>query len=1293
MPSASFQRVLDATAAVYRGSTRLGSAVLVDRISVLTAHHVVGNTTEDVEVYFPSTGGRLVGRLAELPSDSIDLCRIYLQPPDGANVPDPAPLWPTARLPDLVLEGGFPLAEETLNGVWFECELAGPTASGLVQARWRGNTGSMEGQSGGPVVDRSSGILVGVLVEGSREGEFDRIASVDRICALWPDIPRPWLFSGVEARTHLLRRSTGQRSVLRNVDVFSGRDAALAAIQQWRVTTHKSTCLVITGQPGAGKSAVLGRAALLAESAGGRGVIFHARDASFHNLSSAVMRAAGLSGVGAMEDPLDALADATRREPLSVFVDALDEAASMADRLDMAKFLTGLASLPNTHVVVATRPMAMREDRGDSPILRALSIESPQAPNLVDLDSEEYGDPAALKRYVAALLSQQHSGYPTEEGGAWFAYRREPALRDRLAEAVAERAAGNFLVAGLTADRLASSSAVVDPRSPGFMASALPQGVGEALDKYISGLPEGSRMLTVGLLVSLAFARGLGIDDSLWVSFANSLDYQVTRADLDRLRASAAADFLLETRLEPSGRITRLFHQALVDQLLAGRDRATDDLRIFEAVLTHASTSGGWDKPEARYALAYGALHARDAGQLERLLADLGYLASVELHGLAGALGSIPALARTHQANTVLRCVQTAQQVPRREQVYLLAVTAFQYGLNQWASDLCGTQPHGWRIRWAHPSGGLHRQIPNSMNGVRSVAVSQVPGRAWLALGGDRLEVWDSVDRKPVMRLADRGAGIRCVKIGDLDGPTLISGGSKGIVAWDLQGVKLWENADLGIGGLTVARLDGQPVVAAIGGYDNRWTLYLLDSTGTVISTFTSPDRLRAVESGDLDGQCLVVSTEREILIQRSLEGHPETFTERTGSHLAIGMIKGLALLAATDGPRLRAWGPTGQRRFRTISLPRQANAVAIGSLASLETIAVASGPEIRCYDERGAQVCPPLRAHVDSIGDVGLGYVGHSSFLVSTSSGESAKAWELLPSERQAQWGHLKPIKSIAASDELIFSGGGDGLRSWTLGGEPVSASSHTDGCVGLSQGDGLVLALQPKGSVTLWDARDLRQPIRRSSVRYKAAVIGQSGEGHSIFASSGRTLYVLDDSLKEVGSLSTRGGPIQQLAVSLFDGQLVAIITSERGDVCCWNPRSNKSWLLNAGEPILRPGNLNVDWISALCPGVIMGIPTVIASTMHRYLHVLPLSGERGRSFPVGQRAGSTVVFERASGPCIAAIHYDRRVRLWSPTGKPATSLAMPLLQTGHQMAPGKHGVYVATGTGIVALDLPRD
>ena len=548
-------------------------------------------------------------------------------------LPAPVPVWPAARPPGSVQVFGYPLAERLLKGCGGSSRWRGPATAGAVQLDWAGDAGTFPGHSGGPVIDVAGHALAGILVEGAEGGRFDRFVPVTLIARVWPGLPRPWLIAGAdpgEARSHFTRRARGQRSAARGGDLFRGRQAALAEIRGWLMAEEPpGQPLVITGQPGAGKSAVLTRAALDLEAGQGNpGLIFHARSATIGDFLSAVADLAGVDTPASADELVTALADLPGQPPLRVALDALDEAASDLDRRQITCVLAELAVLPGLRVAVATRRLSAGNPFTQTGLLPALGVWTLDDGNLINLDSSAYADPGGLREFAAALLEQDGASLPAPPGAAWTRYRSQHGLRDRLAAVIAQRAAGNFLVAAMAAVPLSTRPGVIDPAAAGFDPAVIPSSIGEALDKFLDQLPDRHRESVRGLLTVLAYARGTGLDDPAWLAFAAALGYDATVADLDALRRSPAADYLLQVTPAETGTrpVTRMFHQALTDELLSARHQPSDESSLLDMLLGLARQAG-W---ETHYLRDHTAKHAVAAGLLDQLLEDAGYLISVD---------------------------------------------------------------------------------------------------------------------------------------------------------------------------------------------------------------------------------------------------------------------------------------------------------------------------------------------------------------------------------------------------------------------------------------------------------------------------------------------------------------------------------------------------------------------------------------------------------------------------------------------------------------------------------------
>ena len=311
-----------ASCTIYVEGRRQGTGTLVTGTHVLTAAHVLrdgGATT--IRFYegllreaVPAKRLRLGAEAEEL-----DIAVLELQP--GPDTPPPAKLWPSNRLPRETKAFGYPKLEGAApRGVWRSSVVAGAVQGGRAQLDWD-DVGTLAGHSGGPVCDLS-GLMIGVLVEGSEVGHFDRMVTIPAVRTVWDGLPRPWLFFGANARMHFTQRAAGQRSIASGGDLFRGRHEALAVVRDWLCAeTGAGVPLVITAQPGAGKSAVLARAALeIEDTAQCDGVALHARGATVADLVEAVSAACGRGAPSSWQELIVALAALERREVLVMVV-------------------------------------------------------------------------------------------------------------------------------------------------------------------------------------------------------------------------------------------------------------------------------------------------------------------------------------------------------------------------------------------------------------------------------------------------------------------------------------------------------------------------------------------------------------------------------------------------------------------------------------------------------------------------------------------------------------------------------------------------------------------------------------------------------------------------------------------------------------------------------------------------------------------------------------------------------------------------------------------------------------
>ena len=614
------------------------------------------------------------------------------------------------------------------------------------------------GHSGGPVIDAAGHALAGILVEGSERGRFDRFVPVTLIARVWPRLPRPWLMAGAEpgeARSHFTRRARGQRSAARGGDLFRGRTAALDRIRGWLTADEPpGQPLVMTGQPGAGKSAVLARAALSVEAGhGGPGLAFHARAATIGDFLTALADLTGIDTPASADELVTSLADLPGQSPVPVVLDALDEAASDRDRRQITEALAELAVLPGLRVAVATRTMAAGNPFAPGGLLPALGVTTRDDHNLIDLDSDTYFDLEGLRQFAAALLAQDGMDHPGPPGAAWTQYRARHGVCDRLAAVIAERAGRNFLVAAMAAVPLSTARTMTDPAAKGFDPAGIPSGVGEALSKYLDRLPDQRRERDRELLTALAYARGAGLDDPAWLAFAAALGYGASVADLDALRRSPAADYLLQTTTTERGArpVTRLFHQALTDELLAPRHQPSDESALLDMLLGQAEHTGWQD----RYLREHAAEHAAAAGRLDQLLEDPHYLLTVDPARLVPHLDAARSAPARAAAAVYRQSAHHLAPLDRPARASQLELTAHHLGCRSLAARIASAAPdRPWQTRWSHGRRATgHQVLTGHAGAVDAVAAGALPdGTPVIISGGDdgTVRVWRLADGTPV---------------------------------------------------------------------------------------------------------------------------------------------------------------------------------------------------------------------------------------------------------------------------------------------------------------------------------------------------------------------------------------------------------------------------------------------------------------------------------------------------------------------------------------------------------------
>ena len=1357
--------VARATAAVFVDGQRTGLAVLVAPRHLVTAAHVLRRqdpdtlamvTVEQVELEFPDQepGGQL-GRMTAVRVDlgpagaGVDVAVLDLGEDRPGSLPALVPVWPTARPPTKVQVFGYPLAEGPLNGVWRQFMVAGPATAGTVQLDWISDAGTFPGHSGGPVIDADGHALAGILVAGAERGRFDRFVPVTLIARVWPRLPRPWLMAGAEpgeARGHFTRRARGQPSVSRGGDLFRGRQAVLRLIRSWLTADElPGEPLVIIGQPGAGKSAVLARTALGLEAEhGGPGLAFHAKGATSSDFLTALADLIGVDAPTSIYGLIKGLADLPRQGAIPVVLDALDEAASEHDRQQIAEALAELAVLPSMRVAVATRPLTSGNSFQANGLLAGLGVTGADSPNLVDLDTDTYFDAEGLRQFAAALLSQEGMDHPGPPGRAWEQYRARPEVRERLAAKIAEQARRNFLVATLAADQRSASREVVDPAAEEFSPDDIPSSVGEAWRKYFDQLPEERRERVRVLVTALAYARGAGLDDSTWLAFVHALGYSATALDLDVLRRSRAADYVIQSAFDSDAEpISRLFHQALVDELLTDRQyRSNDERALFGALLP--DTPEGWEHGRA-YARRHAAEHAAAAGQLSRLLNDFHYLTVADLTRLMPVLPTDLSSQFAPVTAVLRRAYVQAQALPAVRRARLLTLTSAHLGLHELQEHLQAAFPDRFTLRWAHSLGSPHQQLFGHDYEVTALAIGRLGNRDVIVSGGGRdatVRIWDEHGHPIGTPLTGHEGDVTSVAIGRLGNQDVIVSGSEDATVriWDEHGHPIGTPLTGHEGDVTsvaIGRLGNQDVI--VSGSEDA-TVRIWDEHGHPIGTpLTGHEAgIREVAVGRLGDRDVIVSI-----------GERDDIICAEDSDFGASAVDSDALLSAADyGAAVWVWDQCGQRigellighRYGALAVtvgrfgnrdviiaagsdtvriwdqhlcPAQdpinighdgAGPVAIGHFKSRDVIVLGSGPTVLTLDEHGNPIGDPLTGHEHGV-TVAAGRLGDRDVIVSGSGWHDAtvRVWDYRE-QRLADplTGHHYLVENAAAGRlgdrDVVVScccSVDETVRVWDVRGRPVTEplAGHDGGTFTVAVGRlGGQDVLVSGGGVTIriWDQRlqPLTDPIPAGHA-VEAVRLGRLGERDVLVSSGHGALRIWDECLQPVGD------PIA-LARGGIGGHGLALGRLANRDVIVSGGSDGALRILGeTGCPIGDPLTGHTGEVLAVALGRFASQDVIVSGSedgtvrlwdQHGRPFCNPLAGHRNGVY------GVAVASLRGDEVIVSCGRGDTAIRVWDNTL--AHCEIIDLLEIPTAMVIGrKNHIYAATGYAICAWQINKN
>ncbi|MFI7446504.1 trypsin-like peptidase domain-containing protein [Nonomuraea sp. NPDC049714] len=1273
------------------GGSPAGSGVLVADGQVLTSAHVV---PEDgvCWVSFPLSDDGLTlfraecaGRRDEIGADVALLALTGPWPPDV----EPAPL---ARVKDTALKDtpwtayGFP------DGSPFATQAGGTVGAqagyGWVALRTESRHPLARGFSGSGLWSERHQAVVGILgrYESTQgDGLALTLHTVDRLlpgARLGYRAERAgelamtawgWsLTDDPEAGRHWRPRARGVSRDSERGHRFTGRAEVLSRVVAWLDSERPAySALVVTGSPGVGKSAVLGRVVTTADPAlraelpgsdtavratpGSVGCAVHAKGKTALDVAAEIARAAGVPRPDRLEDLVTALSTGPR---LNLIIDALDEAGTPAQAREL---ITGLVvplaeTCPAVQIVVGCR---RRDDEGD------LLLRFGRAGELLDLDDPALFREADLATYaLATLRSARSDGNPYLEDG--------PARP--IADRIAALSAGNFLVAGL----MARAHGLHDTVAVGPGELSFSPTVDGALRDYLAKLgPEAGDLLT-----ALAFARSPGLSVELWQTAIRALYGRTPgREALLRFAGSSAANFLVE-----SGRVYRLFHQALNDTLLAARaefhPREDDERALAREFLAYGVRTGWASAPD--YLKRSLPQHAADGGVLDELLA----VDDLPLHADLMRLIPLARGAVTPEGKRRARLLRSAPQAVAADPDERLGVLSIAEALDG-LGDAYQRMPHPspYRARWARVEPRLMETVLTGHAApVSGACAVTVDDRTLLATAGEdaTVRVWDPATGTQVRTLTGHTASVTAVLAFTLAGRTVLAtaGMDRTVRTWDpATGAHLrtYRGHTYGVTGLCTLTADGRTLLVSTS--DDRTARIWDPATGRCLRMLSGHAReVTAVCAVTLGGRELPATASQDRTIRlwdpdtgaclHTFAGHTEG--TRGHSHRVTGLcaltVDGRALLASTSRDRtIRLWDLSTGSCLHTLTGHTSEVTFACPVTVDGRTLLVTTGGDrfVRIWDPATGQPVGSLGGHTDAVTSVcALTADGHPLLattgrdrtvhlwaadaatlrrphrtlpygvtglcptsvddrpaLVTTGRDSTVYLWDPETGEHlRSLTGHTLPVSAACALGGLLATTGEDRtVRLW----DPATGAclhvltGHDKGVTAACAVQGMLVTTGRDQTVRVWDPATAT--LLRTMTGHTAAVTAACAIGASLLATASRdtTVRLWDPAtgLERGAFVAHERAAVTGLCALRYDHRQLLVTTSRDRTARLWDPASGEHLLTFRGH---------TDTVSAACPVAVEGRALLATSSYDRTVRLWdPATGSCLRVVPVQHEA----------------------------------------------------------------------
>jgi WD40 repeat protein len=1031
---------------------------------------------------------------------------------------------------------------------------------------------------------------------------------------------------------------------------FTGRHRALEDLSQWlnRSGQERGSIgpdhRVVTGQAGSGKSAVVGLISALADAdhapsvpRGGLppnfvirpGAVAKAIYAGSMATDDVCARLAGALGVKATSTR--ELLEARRGSPgppVAVIVDAVDEAA---DPVGLIKdLLAPLMREPALAVrlLIAGRPHRLTAELLGTPTSSRYAV--------IDLDDSVYADPMSIRKYAQRILLAQDSLDSSYRPSGIYRAAQKSTLEE-IASAIAEAAGPSFLVARITATTESTATRLPVPDDRDWR-RALPRRAGPAMRRDLQYRLGSDAERAAQILLPLAYAQGAGLPwEDIWLRLADALspEAHLAGSDLIWLRRSAGS-YAVEGLTHDERSVYRLYHRALAEHLLTGRDEQADEKRIAGVLVSQVPFAGNmsrdWEAAHP-YVLDHLATHAARGHAIDDLLIDPAFLLAAARPALLAALTAAVDRSAIVAADAYRRAARNLQACNPRERASYLALAARCGYAPQLAkaTDRLVT-PRVWASRWAswRPE-TPHRSLQGHTGPVLAVAAAEMDGRSVAVTGSadGSVRVWDvatgSVVGEP---LTGHTGAVNAVAVTEMDGRLLVVTGS------DDRSVRVWDLAT------------GAPEAGALTGHG---------------------DRVSAVAVANLEGRPVAVtgSADGSVRVWDLTTGDTiaEPSTGHTGSVSAVAVVqfdgRSLAVTGVTDGS-VRTWDVSTGAQFGD-PLTGHTGSVAAVAVAEVEgrpvTITGGWDKSVRIWDlGSGIPVGEPFTGHTDSVMAAAITQLAGRSVAVTASADRSLRVWDLATGETGGQplTGHTGPIYALAIRHHRdrprAVTGSRDGsVRVWDLatGTDAAVFAAHEAAiyaiAIGEVKGQEVAVTGSADRSARIWDLAT-------------GAPVGPPLVGHSSW--------------------------VMAVAIATVGDRRVVVTGSADWSVRVWDAA--------AGDPIGDPWAGHTGTVNALAIAEIDGRPVVVTGSADWSVRVWDLATGRPFADPCTGHSGPVLamaVVQLHGRPVIVTGSADRSIRMWdlttgTPIGHPLLGHTAPV----HALAAAdvEDGLMAVSGSG---------